>query len=77
MAGREARILTLNGGSSSIKLAVFEAGDSLRRMLTGEVERIGFPDAALPVDGIGNGAPATDLRSIVDARSVQVTLACR
>ena len=28
-------ILTINGGSSSIKFALFEAGDSLRRILEG------------------------------------------
>ena len=40
-------ILTINGGSSSIKFALFEAGDPLRRILEGEIERIGFPEAAL------------------------------
>ena len=39
------RILTINGGSSSIKFAVFEAGDSLRRILEGGIERIGLPEA--------------------------------
>jgi len=34
------RILTINGGSSSIKFALFETGDSLPRILEGEVERI-------------------------------------
>ena len=29
------RILTVNGGSSSIKFALFEGGDSLRRILEG------------------------------------------
>ena len=29
------RILTINGGSSSIKFALFEAADSLRRILAG------------------------------------------
>ena len=29
------RILTINGGSSNIKFALFEAGDSLGRMLQG------------------------------------------
>ena len=29
------RILTINGGSSSIKFALFEAGDALRRVLWG------------------------------------------
>jgi len=34
------RILTINGGSSSIKVAIFEAGDSLRRILGGGIERM-------------------------------------
>jgi acetate kinase len=45
------RILTINGGSSSIKFAVFEAGDSLRRILEGGMERIGQPEATLRVKG--------------------------
>ncbi len=31
------RILTINGGSSSIKFALFDAGDSLRRILEGVI----------------------------------------
>ena len=46
------RVLTINGGSSSIKFAVFEAGDSLRRILKGSIERIGRPDAILRVKGV-------------------------
>jgi acetate kinase len=46
------RILTINGGSSSIKFALFEAGDSLRRILEGGIERIGLPKAALRVKGL-------------------------
>jgi acetate kinase len=46
------RILTINGGSSSIKFAVFEAGDSLRRILEGAIERIGLPEATLVVKGL-------------------------
>ena len=45
------RILTINGGSSSIKFALFEAGDSLQRILEGSIERIGLPDATLRVKG--------------------------
>ena len=45
------RILTINGGSSSIKFAMFEAGDSLRRILEGGIERIGLPDATFRVKG--------------------------
>lgn len=47
------KILTINGGSSSIKFALFEFGDSFRRILDGEVERIGSPDAILKVKGSG------------------------
>ena len=45
-------ILTINGGSSSIKFALFETGDSLRRILAGEIERIGLPEAAFVVKGL-------------------------
>jgi len=46
------RILTINGGSSSIKFALFEAGNSLGRILTGAIERIGLPGAGLRVKGL-------------------------
>jgi acetate kinase len=45
-------ILTINGGSSSIKLALFEAGDSLQRILEGGIERIGLPEATFRVKGL-------------------------
>ena len=51
------RILTINGGSSSIKFALFEAGDPLLRIMEGEIERIGFPEAAFRVKGLN---PADD-----------------
>jgi acetate kinase len=46
---RNPRILTINGGSSSIKFALFEGADSLRRILDGGIERIGLPDATFRV----------------------------
>ena len=46
------RILTINGGSSSIKFAVFEIRDSLQRILEGEIERIGMPETTLRVKGL-------------------------
>ena len=46
------RILSINGGSSSIKFALFEAGDSLRRILEGGIQRIGLPEATLRVKGL-------------------------
>jgi acetate kinase len=48
------RILTVNGGSSSIKFALFEAGDSLLRILEGGIERIGLPQATFVVKGSDN-----------------------
>ena len=48
------RIMTVNGGSSSIKFALFEAGESLRRALDGSIERIGLPDATFAVEGSEN-----------------------
>ena len=52
MKPADPRVLTINGGSSSIKFALFEAGDSLRRILEGGIERIGLPDATLRVKGV-------------------------
>ena len=58
------RILTINGGSSSIKFALFEAGDSLRRILEGGIERIGLPEATLRVKGLN---PADNFSRLVTA----------
>jgi acetate kinase len=45
-------ILTINGGSSSIKFALFEANDPLRRILEGAIDRIGLPETSLRVKGL-------------------------
>ena len=58
------RILTINGGSSSIKFALFEAGDSLQRILDGRIERIGLPEATLRVKGVN---PADNFSRLVAA----------
>jgi len=57
-------ILTVNGGSSSIKFALFEAGDCLRRTLEGRIERIGLPDTRFLVKGEN---PADSFEQIVNA----------
>jgi acetate kinase len=54
MKPADSRILTINGGSSSIKFALFEVGEPLRRILGGELERIGTPQAALRVKGLNS-----------------------
>jgi acetate kinase len=51
MEKANACILTINGGSSSIKFALFEAGGTLRRNLEGRIERIGLPQATFVVKG--------------------------
>jgi acetate kinase len=44
-------VLAINGGSSSIKFALFQLGDSLQRILDGMIDRIGLPDATFTVKG--------------------------
>ena len=51
MKQAEPRMLTINGGSSSIKFALFDASSSPRRVLAGAIERIGSPKATLRVTG--------------------------
>ena len=73
MNSADPRILTINGGSSSIKFALFETGDSLRRILGGGIDRIGHPGAALRVKGLNPGdnfsrpVTAPDLTAAVGA----------
>jgi len=49
MKPANSHILTINGGSSSIKFALFEPNDTPRRILAGGIERIGLPGATLRV----------------------------
>lgn len=45
------RILTVNGGSSSIKFALFEAAGNMQRLLEGKIERIGTGSAHMSAKG--------------------------
>ena len=49
-------VLTINGGSSSIKFAVFGQAEPPVRMLSGEVERIGLPGTVLSAKGVNRQA---------------------
>jgi acetate kinase len=40
-------VLTINGGSSSIKFALYDAGAPSERLLAGKIERIGLPEPLL------------------------------
>jgi acetate kinase len=46
-------ILTINGGSSSIKFALFDAGGAARRVLAGRIEGVGLPGGSFTVKGDG------------------------
>jgi acetate kinase len=49
------RILTINGGSSSLKFAVYERNDETNSLLSGRVDRIGLEDAMWVVNWSGGG----------------------
>ncbi len=66
-------VLTINGGSSSIRFAVYDAGNGLRRRLNGKIDRIGVrgtsisvPDSSVGRALVRNGG-AADQRTAVDA----------
>lgn len=45
-------VLTVNGGSSSIKFALFEADGALRRILDGRIEGIGLRQGSFKIKGL-------------------------
>lgn len=66
-------VLTINAGSSSIRFAVYDAGNGLRRRLNGKIDRIGVrgtsisvPDSAVGRALVRNRG-AADQRTAVDA----------
>ena len=62
------RILALNGGSSSIKFAIFESGSPPVRKLAGAIERIGHAECSLNVTGHeARPLPAGDFDGAVSA----------
>ncbi|CAK0749177.1 Acetate kinase [Gammaproteobacteria bacterium] len=65
MKSANPHILAINGGSSSIKYALFELDGSLRRILEGGIERIGLPEATLRVTSVVN--PAVNFSRCVEA----------
>jgi len=54
-------ILAINGGSSSIKFALYRAGEPLKQTLLGKIDRIGLPGTNLTFNGLTRdeqGSPA-------------------
>jgi acetate kinase len=66
MTASNPRILAINGGSSSIKFALFEAGDSLERIMAGSVERIGLPGTIFRAKRSGPAATVSRLLTASD-----------
>ena len=66
-------VVVFNGGSSSIRFAVYEAGDTLRKRLDGKLDRIGVSNATFIVNGPGRTSQssrplaAADYGTAVDA----------
>jgi acetate kinase len=57
-------ILTINGGSSSIKFALYETGECLERRLSGKIDRIGLSGTNLTFKD-SNGSPEKRLEIAV------------
>ena len=56
-------VLTINGGSSSIRFAIFEGGQPPKRVLSGKMDRIGGSDANLMLDqGLDHHATPAKLK---------------
>ena len=73
MQSDQACVLAMNGGSSSIKFALYQTGDPLTPLLWGKVDRIGLSDPQLSFREVkSNGdkslaIPATDHRSATNS----------
>src|ERR1700733_6180002 len=71
----EPAILTLNGGSSSLKLAVFTTKAPLRRLVTGAVSRVGQGDAKLSITAGSAPAVTRALGDVDHAGALDAALA--
>ncbi len=63
------RILVINGGSSSIKFALFEEGDQLKRNLYGKVDRIGLSGTNLTLTESKKKRPQRRKLTVADHRT--------
>ena len=63
------RILTINGGSSSIKFALYQAGEPLKRGLHGTVDRIGLSGTNLAFNDPATNQQSTRSLAAIDHTS--------
>jgi acetate kinase len=68
MRGAGRGILTINGGSSSIKFALFPTGEPSTRSLSGKVDRIGLPGTTLTFNEAEGALPGGHPFEVPDRR---------
>jgi acetate kinase len=75
-------VLTLNGGSSSIRFAFYDVNDTAKKLLDGKVERLGLDGTTLTIDGKrepfaagGSKSAGTQLMQRLESLSLFQTLA--
>lgn len=68
MKSGQARLLAINGGSSSIRFAVYEAGVSPRRLIGGKLDRIGSSGTNFTVDDPAEGPSVARRLATTDHR---------
>ncbi len=59
-------VLTINGGSSSIKFALFEASEPLAQTLEGRIEGVGLPKGSITVKGVNQAENFTRPAAVPD-----------
>lgn len=70
-----ASVLTVNGGSSSIKFALYLIGKPLRRTLYGTIDRIGLSDTTFECnDSLGNQLYSHDIAAVDHRSAVNILL---
>ncbi len=69
-------VLTINGGSSSIRFAFYDARDAASKLLEGKIERIGLSDTTLAVKDLqrGSKSPSRTKFDAADHRSAAALL---
>ncbi len=72
MSPARPRVLTINGGSSSIRFAVYELGETLERRLEGKVDRIGLSGTTLTCDDPAR--PPPNERALAGPKSATTAL---
>jgi acetate kinase len=67
-------ILTINGGSSSLKFALFTAAKRPKRILSGRVERIGMPGSRLIVASVDRGSEDREVQAPDQASAIALLI---